>query len=192
MVTLTQHTAGILYGDTNTFGSHNTGVFYSLKSSLAPYAALLPTSGKVGKSIGILGQGFNSATGVSFNGTAATIKVLSDTFLTAIVPAGATTGIVTVAIPGGNLKSNINFRVVPSIKSFTPTSGPVGTPVIITGVSLTQTTKVTFGGVKATTVTVNSDTQVTANVPTGAMTGKIVITTPGGTAASAAVFTVTQ
>ena len=192
MVTLLQHTAGILYGDTNTFGSHNTGVFYSLKSSLAPYAALLPTSGKVGKSIGILGQGFNSATGVSFNGTAATIKVLSDTFLTAIVPAGATTGIVTVTIPGGNLKSYINFRVVPSIKSFTPTSGPVGTPVAITGVSLTQTTKVTFGGVKATTVTVNSDTQVTANVPTGAMTGKIVITTPGGTAASAAVFTVTQ
>jgi hypothetical protein len=53
---------GILHGDTNTGGTHNTGVFYSLKASLAPYAALLPTSGKVGKSIGILGQGFNSAT----------------------------------------------------------------------------------------------------------------------------------
>jgi hypothetical protein len=99
---------------------------------------------------------------------------------------------VTVAIPSGNLKSKINFRVVPTIKSFTPPSGSVGTPVTITGGSLTQTTKVTFGGVKATTVAVNSDTQVTANVPTGAKTGKIAITTPGGVATSTTVFTVTQ
>jgi len=192
MVSLLQDTTGTLYGVTNTGGAHNTGAFYSFKASLAPYAALLPTSGKVGNSVGILGQGFNSATGVSFNGTAATFKISSDTFLTATVPAGAKTGLVTVTIPGGNLKSNINFRVTPTIKSFSPTSGPVGTPVTIKGVSLTQTTKVTFGGVKATTVVVNSDTEVTANVPNGAKTGKIAITTPGGTAASAIVFTVTQ
>ncbi len=192
MVTLLQHTTSILYGDTYTGGSHNTGAFYSLKAGLTPYAALLPASGKVGKSIGILGQGFNSATGVSFNGTAAKIKIVSDTYLTATIPAGATTGAVTVAIPSGNLKSKINFRVTPSIKSFTPTSGPVGTAVTITGVSLTQASKVTFGGVKATTFTVNSDTQVKATVPTGAKTGKIAITTPGGTATSSAVFTVTQ
>jgi uncharacterized repeat protein (TIGR03803 family) len=191
MVTLLQHTTGILYGDTYTGGSHNTGAFYSLKAGLTAYAALLPASGKVGKSIGILGQGFNSATGVSFNGTAAKIKIVSDTYLTATIPAGATTGAVTVAIPSGNLKSKINFRVTPTIKSFTPTSGPVGTPVTITGVSLTQASKVTFGGVKATFVA-NSDTQVTADVPTGAKTGKIAITTPGGTATSSAVFTVTQ
>jgi uncharacterized repeat protein (TIGR03803 family) len=192
MVTLLDHTTGVLYSDTNTGGTHSTGTFYSLKAGLAAYAALLPTSGKVGKSVGILGQGFNGATGVSFNGTAAKYTVSSDTFLTATIPAGATTGMVTVAIPSGNLKSNINFRVVPTIKSFTPMSGSVGTPVTITGVSVTQTTKVTFGGVKATTVVVNSDTQVTANVPTGAKTGKIAITTPGGTAISAGVFTVTQ
>jgi uncharacterized repeat protein (TIGR03803 family) len=191
MVTLLQHTNGTLYADTNTGGAHSTGVFYSLKASLPPYAALLPTSGKVGKLIGILGQGFNGATGVSFNGTAATkFTITSDTFLTATVPVGATTGLVTVAMPSGNLKSKINFRVTPSITSFTPSSGSVGTPVTINGVSLTQASKVTFGGVKATTVTVNSDTKVTANVPTGAKTGKIAITTPGGTATSSAVFTV--
>jgi uncharacterized repeat protein (TIGR03803 family) len=68
---------------------------------------------------------------------------------------------------------------------------PVGTVVTITGVSLTQATKVTFGGVAATTLTVNSDTKVTVTVPTGAVTGKIVITTPGGTGASTTNFTVT-
>jgi hypothetical protein len=48
---------------------------------------------------------------------------------------------------------------------------------------------VKFGTVAA-TFTVNSDTQVTATVPTGAVTGKISITTPGGTAMSTTNFTV--
>jgi uncharacterized repeat protein (TIGR03803 family) len=192
MVTLLQHTTGILYGDTNSGGTHNTGAFYSLKASLTAYAAPLPTSAKVGRSIGILGQGFNGAKAVSFNGTAAKFNISSDTFLTATVPAGATTGVVTVTLASGSLKSKRNFRVPPTIQSFIPTSGKVGTAVTITGVSLTQTSKLTFGGVKATTFMANSDTQVTADVPAGAKTGKIAITTPGGTATSSAVFTVTQ
>jgi len=61
---------------------------------------------------------------------------------------------------------------------------------VITGSGLRQTTKVTFGGIAATTFTVNSDTKVTATVPPGAVTGKIAITTPGGTATSVASFTV--
>ncbi len=52
--------------------------------------------------------------------------------------------------------------------------------------------KVTFGGVKATTFGVNTDNQVTANVPTGAKTGHIAITTPGGNAVSSGIFTVTS
>jgi len=50
---------------------------------------------------------------------------------------------------------------------------------------------VTFGGVAATNFQVNSDTKVTATVPTGAVTGPIAITTPGGTEKSATSFTVT-
>lgn len=56
--------------------------------------------------------------------------------------------------------------------------------------SLTQTLSVAFGGVKA-SFTVNSYIQVTAIVPSGAKTGKIGITTKGGTATSTAKFTVT-
>jgi hypothetical protein len=77
----------------------------------------------------------------------------------------------------------------PAISSFSPTSGPVGTKVVITGQSLTGATSVTFGGVKA-SFTLNSDTQITATVPSGAKTGKIVVTAPGGTATSAGTFTV--
>jgi hypothetical protein len=107
------------------------------------------------------------------------------------VPAGATSGSVTVVTPHGTLLSNVGFRVTPQIRTFGPSSGAVGTVVTITGVSLKQTTKVTFGGVIASHVTVISDTEVRANVPTGAKTGDIVITTAGGTAISSSIFTVT-
>jgi hypothetical protein len=50
---------------------------------------------------------------------------------------------------------------------------------------------VTFGGVSATSLQVISDTQVDALVPTGAVTGPIAVTTPGGTATSTEHFTVT-
>src|SRR5207245_9602005 len=100
------------------------------------------------------------------------------------------TAAVTVTTGATTLTSRQTFKVTPTFPSFSPTSGSVGTPVVLTGTGLTQTTKVTFGGVRATTVTVNSDTQVTANVPTGARTGKIVITTLGGSVKSATNFTV--
>jgi hypothetical protein len=76
-----------------------------------------------------------------------------------------------------------------TITSFTPTSGPVGTPVTITGTAFTGTAKVTFGGV-ASSFTVNSETQITAIVPTAAKTGKIAITTNGETVDSKTSFTV--
>jgi uncharacterized repeat protein (TIGR03803 family) len=190
---LLQNTNGVFYGKTNNGGTAGDGVFYSFSEGLKSFVTFLPRQslGKVGASIGILGQGFTGTTAVSFNGTSATFTVTSDTYLTATVPSGAITGPVTVLTPGAHLMSNMRFRVTPQILSFSPTSGPVGTQVAITGVSLTQTTKVTFGGVAATTFVVGSDSQVTATVPTGATTGKIMITTAGGTVTSSGTFTVT-
>jgi hypothetical protein len=153
---------------------------------------LVLSSGKVGGTVEILGAGFNGATKVQFNGTSATFTIVSDTYLTAKVPAGATTGPLTVTTAGGTVASSTKFRVIPKVLSFSPTSGPVGTQVVIKGNSFTGATKVTFGGVKATSVVVDSDTQITATVPRGAKTGKIGVTTVGGTGTSSGVFTVTQ
>jgi hypothetical protein len=77
-----------------------------------------------------------------------------------------------------------------TVLSFSPTSGAVGTVVTITGTEFTGASKVTFGGVAATTFTVNSATQITATVPTGAKTGKIGVTTNGVSASSKTNFTV--
>jgi len=96
--------------------------------------------------------------------------------MTAVVLATGTTANVSLVTPTGPLVSSKVFRVIPTITSFMPASGLIGTSVVVTGTGLTQTSKVTFGGVKAAVVSVNSATQVTATVPSGAKTGKIGIT----------------
>jgi hypothetical protein len=87
---------------------------------LAQFVAFVPaqSSGKVGATVGILGQGLTGTTRVAFAGTSASFKVVSDTFLTATVPAGAKTGAVSVSRPGGVLTSNKVFHVTP------PTAAP--------------------------------------------------------------------
>jgi uncharacterized repeat protein (TIGR03803 family) len=197
-IPLVQHTNGTLYGDTVYGGSGtvhcgtsaNCGVLYSLDMGLKPFVILMTTSGKAGKSIQILGNGLSAATKVTFGSASASFKVVSDTYMTAVVPPTATSGPLVVTAPSGVRTSSKNFKVLPAISGFSPGSGAVGSQVVITGTGLSQATTVTFGGVKASAFEVNSATQVTATVPAGAITGKIKITTPSGTAASAATFTV--
>lgn len=122
-ITNMQATTGIIYGMTTQGGydtsgtGPNQGVFYSLNPGpgVRPFVAAIQPAGPAGQSIGIIGQGFNSASGVSFNGVAASFNVVSDTYLTATVPVGATTGPLTVFTsnaPNGMLSTNRNFRVL--------------------------------------------------------------------------------
>ena len=110
-VTPLQHTNGLLYGSAEGGGTGGAGTVYSIDVGALPFVSLVLNAGKVGSQIGVLGQGFATATGVSFNGVPATFAVVSDAYLTAIVPAGASSGTVTVTTSTGTLKSNTNFRV---------------------------------------------------------------------------------
>ena len=112
-VTLRQHTGGVLFGDTTFGGSFGNGTFFRLKTGLKPYAGLVTTAGKVGTKVEILGQGLKATTAVSFNGTSATFTIVSDTYLTATVPAGAANGQVSVTTTSGTLKSVQRFHVIP-------------------------------------------------------------------------------
>ncbi len=83
----------------------------------------------------------------------------------------------------------------PTITSFTPTSGPVGTSVTITGTNFYSNgtaypVTVGFGGAASTSVSANSPTQVVAVVTAGATTGPITVTSFGDVATSSASFTV--
>jgi uncharacterized repeat protein (TIGR01451 family) len=195
-VSLLQHTSGTFYGNTAGGGSGNMGclscgVLYSLNMGLGPFVSIVNWMGKVGQTIEILGQGLTGTTKVSFNGISATFRVVSDTYLTATLPVGAKTGFVKVTTPGGVLSSNRKFLVLPTILSFDPTSGAVGTSVTITGTGLIQAQGVGFGDTIPAQFTVNSDSQITAIVPQGAKTGPVGVKTPGGTAISKGTFTVT-
>jgi alpha-tubulin suppressor-like RCC1 family protein len=93
-------------------------------------------------------------------------------------------GLVSVAVCGVSALPASASTPTPTITKFKPTSAVVGNEVTITGTNLAGATKVTFNGKKATVI---SDTakKIEADVPIGATTGYVVVTTPGGTATSA-------
>lgn len=191
-----QHTNGNLYGFTGHWGNTSVcqgagcGVLYSLNIGAAPFASLEATSGKEGARIGIFGQGFNARSVVKFGGTQATAVTPGSTgFLSATVPAGALTGAVTVTTGSTTLTSSRTFDVTPTMLSFSPSSGSVGTVVTISGTGLLQTSKVAFNG-KSATFTVVSDSEINATVPTGATSGRIRVMTHGGSVTSSTEFTV--
>lgn len=111
--TLTQGTDGKLYGTTQSGGAHDHGTAFGLSVGLAPFVQTLPSSGKIGRTVKILGTNLSGATSVTFNGVAATSFTMnSTTEIATKVPTGATTGTVQVITPGGTLSSNVVFTVV--------------------------------------------------------------------------------
>jgi uncharacterized repeat protein (TIGR03803 family) len=110
---LLQDTNGTFYGTAEDGGSFGDGTLFSLSVGLGPFVETVPSSGKVGAPVKILGTNLTGATSVTFNGTAATFKVVSAAEITTTVPAGATTGKVQVVTPKKTLTSNISFRVLP-------------------------------------------------------------------------------
>lgn len=115
---LIQGTNGNLYGTTSYGGntkacSFGCGTVYQLDMGLGRFVTFVLASGRVGQTGGILGQGFTGTTSVMLNGVPANFTVVSDTYIRATVPAGATTGYVMVATPSGALTSNVPFHVIP-------------------------------------------------------------------------------
>ena len=155
-----------------------------------------PSSGSPGTAVTISGSGFTGVNGVKFNNTSATFNFVSDAQVMTTVPAGATSGKVTVTTNAGTATSASNFTVsgsssLPTISSFSPSSGGVGTSVTINGNHFTGVSGVRFNGTTASFNFVN-DGRVTTTVPSGATTGRITVTTTAGIATSASDFTVSS
>jgi len=145
--------------------------------------SLNPTSGPIATSVVIAGTNFGASQGTStitFNGIAAAPTSWSATSISAPVPNGATTGNAVVTV-NGVASNGVAFTVTsttPSITSLNPVSGPVGTPVTITGVNFgvsQGTSTLTFNGTAA-TPTNWSATSISVPVPTGATTGNVIVT----------------
>lgn len=188
---LLQMPLGAIYGQAASGGAYGKGVIYAL-TGLKPLLKPVIPFGKIGAAVQILGQGFAAGSSkVTFGGKPATsVSVQSASYLSAIVPAGALTGTLSVNTGSTTLSALARFRVTPTIATFTPISGKVGTKVAISGTGLTQASSVTIGGAKASALTIASDTSVVATVGSGAVTGKISISTAGGAATTSGSFTV--
>jgi hypothetical protein len=77
----------------------------------------------------------------------------------------------------------------PTISALSPTTGPAGTVVTITGTNLANATGVSLNGAAVTGFTVVNATTIAFTVPPSATTGSVLVTTPGGTS-SGLTFTV--
>jgi hypothetical protein len=148
-----------------------------------------PTQAAVGDSVTVLGTALSTTTGVTVGGAAASFAVASDSEVDVTVPDGALTGRIVVTTPTGTATSLTNLNISPTVTSFSPPSGSVGTVVTISGSAFTGATSVTFKGVSA-QFTVDAYGTISATVPAGAMTGKITVKTRGGTGKSFDAFKV--
>jgi uncharacterized repeat protein (TIGR03803 family) len=105
-----QSTSGTFYGTAYGGGADGSGTVFSLSMGLGPFVKTNPTFGSAGTKVTILGNNLAGTTNVTFNGTKATFTA-SSSYVTATVPADATTGTVEVVTPKRTLKSNVPFRV---------------------------------------------------------------------------------
>ena len=177
-------------------------MIFRLSSAQIAVNEVAPSSGvgEAGAAMTVLGGGFAPGVTVTIGGVAATnVTVVDSTFLHLLMPAlSPGTYDVTVTAPGGAASATLPAAFVvsvagpPTITGISPTSGPTGTAVTISGSGFTGATAIAFNGVAATSFTVNSDTSITATVSPGATTGELSVSAPGGMAFSATDFTVTN
>lgn len=150
-----------------------------------------PATGPVGGGTSVLvyGQGFLGASAVTFGGTPASqFTVVNDTLIDAVAPPHAAGPVqLWVTTVGGSSIAGYTYTYPqPTVSGFTPASGAAtgGTAVTITGTGFTGALGVRFGGVLATGLTVQGDTQLAATTPAGTAGSNAIVTviTPGGQA----------
>ncbi|HEX8999407.1 MAG TPA: IPT/TIG domain-containing protein, partial [Blastocatellia bacterium] len=160
---------------------------YSL-SCAAPQVAcptvtnINPTNAAAGETVTITGTDFTGVNAVKFsnNVAAASFNVVNATTITAVVPATAVNGPLTISKPSCGDAQTASFTVnqpvaCQTVTGISPASGAVNTSVVITGTNLSGVTEVIFTNGQSAQFTVGSTTMITATVPVGAMSGPITL-----------------
>ena len=155
------------------------GFVYAVIPTITSFS---PTTATRGDSVTIHGTGLSGATYVYFGGTNAySYIVVNDSTISAVVGAGTSGSISVYNAAGSASKAGFTYKVpAPVVTSFSPTSAAKGNYVYVYGTGLLNATKVSFGGVAATSFYVYSDTYLYAYVGSGA-SGSVSVTTAAGT-----------
>lgn len=177
------HTVRLRFVALNT-GGNNLFVDNVVLARGVPQAPVItrfvPDSGGIGTRVTIYGRNLATTSSVTFKSALSfNVQALSDTMLVTTVPTGATTGKIKVITSVDSVRSANNFTIIaaPAITSFTPSSGPIGTTVVVNGTGFGRVRKAYVNGVQATNMTINSATHLTLTVPVGATTGRIALVT---------------
>jgi uncharacterized repeat protein (TIGR01451 family) len=169
-----------------TNGSSTSLTLFYVPASITGFT---PTNSAPGTTVKITGNNFAGASAVTFNGQPAQSFVISNnTTIGAVVPAGVSTGPISVTTPAGTVISAGLFYAPPAIISFSPTHGLPGTNVVLTGANFLGATAVKFNGLAAQSFVVSNNTTISAIVPNNATTGPITVIAPAGTNTTAASF----
>ena len=153
-----------------------------------------PTQGLVGTVLTITGAGFVGVRSIEFvHALASTWTVVDPRTIAVTVPDAALTGPISVTTADGTAMSATDFTIIryPRITSFTPSQGPIGTVVTISGLFFTGATTAKIGGKPLADFRLVDDFTMTGTIAPGTSTGKVSVTTPGGTYTTAQSFTVT-
>ena len=149
-----------------------------------------PAFGSVGTVVTIYGTGFSTtpaSNAVAFNGVAAVVSASDAGSISTSVPAGATSGRITVTVGSVTATSASDFIVTvpgaPVITGFAPASGVAGDSITLSGSNFDASTTVKLNGMTV-VVTVIDSTQLTFKVPSGTSSGKIVAANSSGSATS--------
>jgi len=158
----------------------------------AAVVATTTAAAKVGQTVTITGSNLK-ATSVVFGGNKSAKPVTNDgDTITVVVPTGALTGLIKITTGAGVVYTK-SFTVTPPapiVASFTPTTGKKGVTVVtVKGTNLTGAT-VTIGSTPVTLSAGASSTSFKFVIPAGATSGKITVTTGGGSVSSSSTLTI--
>jgi len=155
-------------------------------------SSFTPVRGDRGTNVTLTGTGLAGVQQVLFGGVSAAPTTVSATQVTVSVPLGAGTGPITVVSATGQDVSSNLFYLAPRITALGGTRLRTGDSLVISGTNLLGTTAVQFGTnrVVASSFTVDNNRQVTAVVPTNAVSGRIWVVAPGGEVQSDSVLTI--
>ena len=197
-------------------GAINTATsVLTVVNTAGPFAVTFPNGGETVSSPQLITWNVAGTNAAPVNTANVKVSLSTDggnTFPIVLTASAPNTGMVGLNLPDGIITSNArikveavgniffdisdgNFTLVPSdncpaVSSVAPTLGNAGTVVTITGVNFTGVNAAKFAGAVATSFTVNSDTQITATVPGGAMDGPLVLSKPNCEDLQAGTFSV--
>jgi uncharacterized repeat protein (TIGR01451 family) len=162
----------------------------------ASVTSFLPATGREGTNVILTGANFIGCSGITVGGmTASDFTISNNTTNRVTIPAGAPSGNIVVLPPSGTILGNAQsataFKILPSIASFSPSSGATNTLVTVLGSGLNEKSPhpdVTVGGATVVAFGTVSPGTLSFNVPANAASGPITVTTTNGTVVSAQNF----